>query len=376
MSGFLTKTAAARLAGLIAAALAASAAGAAAQGVISFPPSRSLSDIAAWLARDTPLTPAQVVDVSPAAVTAITSATPMGETRGFRASISSEAVDPQMLAHDGIASWTIPVEVDCGERRVRLGAMTGYRGRDLQSDPRIVREADTAWVNPTPSAPLGAVIRALCDRNFQRPLAGPFKVGAKGRAAPKPPREGKPMEVVANPTPKRASATPAPTTADASGAPLASPAPAPTHTPTATASAAPQTRPPQPPTREAATPAPAKTPSPPKSIPIPGVAATSEPPAEKPLEKPRPKLKPPAGGGPVSVQIGASPNVKDTQTVIERFRKKFGGELGGLTTSVATVQADGKTLNRALVTGFKTTIEATRYCEALNAQGQPCFVRR
>jgi hypothetical protein len=121
MSGLLTKTAAPRLAGLIAAALAASATMAAAQGVITFPPSRSLGDIAAWLVRDTPLTPAQIVDVSPAAVTAITSATPMGETRGFKASISSEAVDPQMLAHDGIASWTIPVEVDCGERRVRLG---------------------------------------------------------------------------------------------------------------------------------------------------------------------------------------------------------------------------------------------------------------
>jgi len=369
MSGLLTKTAAARLAGLIAAAIAASATVATAQGVITFPPSRSLSDIAAWLSRDTPLTPAQIVDVSPAAVTAITSATPMGATRGFRASISSEAVDPRMLAHDGIASWTIPVEVDCGERRLRLGTMTGYRGRDLQSDPRTVREADTAWVNPTPSAPLGAVIRALCDRGFQRPLAA-LKGGGKGRPAPKPPHEGKPMEVVANPTPKRASATPAeptptPTPAkDAGAAPLAtSPreaaaAPAPAATPAQTASAAPPA------------PSQAKTPSPPKSIPIPG--ATPEPAAEKP----KPKLKPPAGGGAFSVQIGVSPNLKEAQTVLDRFRKKFGGELGGLTTSVATVQADGKTLNRALVTGFKTTIEATRYCEALNAEGQPCFVRR
>jgi hypothetical protein len=101
-----------------------------------------------------------------------------------------------------------------------------------------------------------------------------------------------------------------------------------------------------------------------------------EAPAQKPREKPRPKLTPPAGGGGVSVQIGASPNPKDAQTVLDRFHKKFGGELGGLTTSVASVQIDGKTVSRALVTGFKTTIEATRYCQALNAQGQPCFVRR
>ena len=139
---------------------------------ITYPSSRSLGDISAWLQRETPLSPTQVVDIGPSAVTAVISASPTGVTRGFLANIASEAVDPEMLAHDGIASWSIPVEIDCEQRQVRLGAMTGYRSRDLRTDSRVVREADTAWVNPTARAPLASVIRALCDRDYRRPLMG------------------------------------------------------------------------------------------------------------------------------------------------------------------------------------------------------------
>ena len=172
-----------------------------AQPPISYPPSRALNDVAAWLQRETPLTTSQIVDVSPQAVTAVTSASPMGETRGFLANISSEAVDPQMLANDGIASWSIPVEVDCEKRIVRLGTMTGYHSRDLKTDSRIVREADTAWVVPTATAPLGSVIRALCDRDFRRPLMGRLKASAPA-LEPKQPKPAKPVIVAkADPAP-------------------------------------------------------------------------------------------------------------------------------------------------------------------------------
>jgi len=140
MPGPLTPAAPRRLRGLaLTVASVAGAASAAWAADVTYPPSRALSDVAAWLQRDTPLKPEQIVDVSPQAVTAVTAAQPMGQTRGFLASIASEAVDPQMLAHDGIASWSIPVEVDCDRRQVRLGVMTGYRSRDLVSEPRTVR---------------------------------------------------------------------------------------------------------------------------------------------------------------------------------------------------------------------------------------------
>ena len=273
---------------------------------LSYPASRSPGDLAAWLQRDTPLAPGQIVDVSPAALTAITSASPMGETRGFLANISSEAVDPEVPAHEGIASWSIPVEVDCERRQVRLGAMTGYRSRDLRTDPTVVRDADTSWVNPIRTAPLGAVIRALCDRDFHRPLAGPFKTTPQ----------------------KAAKAAPPPVVASS-------------------------------PAREAEAPRPALRPM---QVPA------STPPA-------RPKAGP-AGGGGFAVQIGASPSKSDTEALLAKFRKKYASEMGALTGSVASLEVDGKPVNRALISGFASSAEANAFCKTLSASGQACFIRR
>jgi hypothetical protein len=285
-----------------------------AQPPITYPPSRALNDVAAWLQHDTPLAPSQIVDISPQAVTAITSASPMGETRGFLANISSEAVDPGMLANDGIASWSIPVEVDCQKRSVRLGVMTGYRSRDLRTDPKVVREADTTWVTPTTTAPLGSVIRALCDRDFRRPLIGRVKTAAPAPESAKPAKAAKATTV--------AKADPAP--------PALRPA-----------------------LRPALTPPPAAAP------------AAAAPVAAAPV----------AGGG-VAVQVGASPSLPDIQGLLARLKKKFAGELGGRSTTVATVQVDGKTVNRALVTGFASPAEANAFCKTLSAAGQACFIRR
>lgn len=283
---------------------------------ISYPPSRSLNDIAAWLQRDTPIALGQVVDVSPSAVTAVTAAAPTGQPRGFLANISSEAVDPEILAQEGIASWSIPVEIDCDRRAVRLGVMTGFRGRDLTSDPRTVRDADTQWVNPMANAPLGATVRALCDREFRRPFAGRVKVAANAQ----PP----------------------------------SPSPGPTQPP-ATAKA-PTLRPTLAPARPAAAPV--------------SAAEKSSPPTRAA------KAKSASGGGSVTVQIGASPSLPDTQTLLAKFKKKFAPELSGLNAAVATVQVEGKTVNRALISGFASPAEANGFCRKLAQSGQACFIRR
>src|SRR5579862_2811618 len=146
---------------------------ASAQGpAASYPPSRSLPDVAAWLQKETPILPAQVVDISPSAITSVATVMPGGLPHSFLATVDSEAVNPDIEAHDGVSSWSIPVEVNCDQRSVRLGAMTGFRSRDLRSGPKVLRPADTEFVTPTATAPLGAVIRALCDRDFKRPLVG------------------------------------------------------------------------------------------------------------------------------------------------------------------------------------------------------------
>jgi cell division septation protein DedD len=282
---------------------------------VSYPPSRALGDVGGWLQRETPIALAQVVDVSPSAVTAITTATPTGTPRGFLANISSEAVDPQILAHEAVASWSIPVEIDCDRRLVRLGVMTGFPSRDLRTDPRVVREADTSWVNPITGAPLGAVIRALCDRDFHRPFDGKVKIAA---ARPAPPTKS----------------TPAPKTA---------PPAAPASTPDAEPPKAPALRS----TLAQASPAPAK----------PKAAAAG-----------------PAVPG-IAVQIGASPDLTDAQGLIARFKKKFADDLSGHATDVVTAEVDGKTVHRALITGFGSASEASSLCKKLSAAGQACFVR-
>jgi cell division septation protein DedD len=282
---------------------------------ISYPPSRALGDVGGWLQRETPITLPQVVDVSPSAVTAITTATPTGVPRGFLANIASEAVDPQILAHEDVASWSIPVEVDCDRRLVRLGVMTGFHSRDLRSDPRTVREADAAWVNPIVGAPLGAVVRALCDRDFRRPFDGKVKIaGARPTPAPKS-------------------------------------APAPKTAPPAAAPSAPDTETPRPPalrsTLAPASPAPAKPKATAAGPAVPGIA----------------------------VQIGASPDLADAQGLIARFKKKFADDLSGHATDVVTAEVGGKTVHRALITGFGSASEASSLCKKLTAADQACFVR-
>ncbi len=279
---------------------------------VSYPPSRALGDIAAWLQRETPILPGQVVDISPSAVTAVTAAQPTGQPRGFLANIVSEAVDPQILAHEEVASWSIPVEVDCDRRIVRLGVMTGFRTRDLRTDPRTVRDADDVWVNPAPSAPLGAVMRALCDREFRRPLDSKLKVAA------------------ARPVPS----------------PRAAPAPAPQ--PSAPAADPPRT---------------------------PALRSTLAPASSAPA-KPRATAAAAVAAGGVAVQIGASPDAKDAQGLLARLKTKFAADVGGHSTEVVTAEVDGKTVHRALITGFGSAAEASSLCEKLKAGGQACFVRR
>lgn len=291
---------------LLATLLAAGAAPAQAQDV-SYPSSRAMGDISAWLQRDTPVLASQVVDVSPSAVTAVTAAQPTGQPRGFLANVVSEAMDPLILAHEDVASWSIPVEIDCDRQAVRLGVMTGFHSRDLRTDPRTVREADTAWVYPVASAPLGAVVRALCERDFHRPFDGKLKVAI----------------AKATPPPKPGGAAPQP-------APEADPPQAPRPRSTLAPIAA----------------APAKA----KAT---GVAAAG-----------------------VAVQIGASPDLHDAQGLLARFRTKFAAEMSGHAADVVTAQVDGKTVHRALITGFGSAVEATSLCEKLKSGGQACFVRR
>jgi hypothetical protein len=276
---------------------------------VTYPRSRSLADVGAWLASDTPLLTAQVVDVGPSAVTAVTSSAPTGEPRGFLANIAAEALDPAIGKQEDIVSWTIPVEVDCEKRLVRLGDMTGYPARDLKSAPRVVRAADSVWVTPSANAPLGAVMRALCDRDFKRPFAA-----GRAKLASRPAEKAKPA----------------------------------------------QTPPPGPP--------PVVLSEAPPTVPTPLTTAAAKAAKEKPALA--------HGASPFVVQAGSSPSQEDAKGIITRLQKKFPDAMAGFKTEVQTAQVEGKTVYRAVVSGFGGQADATALCDLLKAAGQACFVRR
>lgn len=311
----------ARCAGVLALAL--GLAGAAGQSAladplnVTYPRSRALSDIGAWLASDTPIQQAQVVDVGPSAVTAVTTSAPTGSPRGFLANIAAEALDPSIGRQEEIVSWTIPVEVDCEKRLVRLGDMTGYPSRDLRSAPRVVRAADTAWVTPSPTAPLGAVMRALCDRDFKRPFAGTKIATAKPVEPPKPAK-----------TPK--------------GPPPGPPPPVLTESPPTA---------PQPLT----------------------AAATKEAREAKTVKAASAIAK---GTSPFAVQVGSSPSEPDAKGLLAKAQKKFPDLLGGFKGEIQTGDVAGKTVYRVVVTGFAGQADAAALCSQLKAAGQDCFVKR
>ncbi len=274
---------------------------------ISYPPSRSMADVTAWIRSDTPLSPSQVVDVGISAVTAVTASTPIGDPRGFLATVSSESLDPGIEGAQGIASWSVPVQVDCDARKVKLGAMTGYPRRDLAKDGRTVRPADTDFITPTAGAPIDTVVRGLCDRDFRRPLL-------PGRIVARPPEPARPVlrqvaAVSAKPT----------------GPDLRS------------------TKTTKPPARSA--------------------QATSGP-------------APTSGSALAAVQVGASPDLADARGLLARVQRRFTQDLRGRAGDVAAAQVDGRTVHRALITGFASAGDAIALCERLRAGGQACFVRR
>ena len=196
--------------GLIAVLTAASLSGATsaeAQSAGTYPASRATPDLVAWLRRDTPLDPAKVVDVSPSSITEVASSEPTTQPVGFVAILHAEALDATIEKAEGILSWAIPVELDCPAHKVRLGAMTGFPGRDIRYGPKTIRGPDDDWVTPAPKAPLDNVLRALCERGFQRPLAADARIAAQ--AAPAPVRTPAAASPPA-PPPAQARATPVP----------------------------------------------------------------------------------------------------------------------------------------------------------------------
>jgi hypothetical protein len=274
---------------LAGAALAALCAPARAEPPAAFPATVDRAGLTTWLKQETDITPAQVIAVSPSAVTAVLGTIETRVPDGIRMALRAEAIDPKVSDREGVLSWHMLVEVDCPGRKLRQGPTTGYVGRNLLGEGRQIRPGSEAWVAPPPGAQLENVWRAACEAGFQRPLAPPrfFSIAQ-----------------VATPT---AAAAPK----VAARAPLA-------------------------------------------------MAAVSQAPA--PYSE-------------AAVQLGAMATRAAAEAVLADLKARFADAMHGLSTGVAPASVQGRTLYRALVTGFSRDADANRFCVGLKAGGVACFVR-
>jgi len=147
------------------------------------------------------------------------------------------------------------------------------------------------------------------------------------------------------------------------------PAPIPV-APVAPASAPVAKAPAAPPAPTPAAKAPAATPAP-KAAPAPApVAAAPKAPA---TPAPAPKTAAPASASAVQIGAFSSPALADDGW--SRLARSLPGQMAGRSKRIEEIQSDGRTLYRALVTGFASRAEAIDFCAALQARGESCAVR-
>ncbi len=280
----------------------------------AFPVTTDRQDLVGWLRRETDITPAQVVAVSPSAVTAVLGAIDTASPRGMRMALRAEAIDAEVSAREGMLSWHMVVEADCEGHRLRLGETTGYVGRNLLGEGRRIRPGSETWTAPPAGAQLESVWRAACEPDFQRPLVTTRALSAPRAASPS--LQLRPMLIQDLRTPV---------------------------------------------TRSASKPDPVVAPSPASAPPIVRMTAVVTPP------------DPPRAGA--TVQLGAMATRGAAEAMLAGLRTNLVGAMHGLSTRVSPAGVGGRTVYRALVTGFARSVDAQQFCAGLKTDGVACFVR-
>jgi cell division septation protein DedD len=321
------------IAGMLAGAiLAALCAPARAETPATFPTTVDRAGLMAWLKQATDIAPGQVLAVSPSAVTAVLGTIETTAPDGVRMALRAEAIDPTVSDREGALSWHMLVEVDCPGHKVRQGPTTGYAGRNLLGEGRQIRPGSEAWVAPPPGSQLENVWRAACEAGFQRPLAPPRSFSIAQAAMPAAART--PAAATTPPLALR----PMLATGVHSSAPVAVTAP------------------------------------------------KAAPPTQPPLTAPRPNAAPtframsavtetPGAHSVLAVQLGAMATRAAAEALLTELKARSLVAMHGLSTGVTPATVGGRTLYRALVTGFSRDTDANRFCAGLKASGIACFVR-
>jgi hypothetical protein len=129
----------------------------------TFPPALDTATVRDWLRRETNTTPDQVVAISPSAATRIMSVEePAPGLR--RAQVEAQALSAKAAARTGVLTWRMPLDIDCGSGRVKLGATVGYASRRGVGPAVPLRAADAAWRQAPAGTQLDFLRKAACAR--------------------------------------------------------------------------------------------------------------------------------------------------------------------------------------------------------------------
>jgi hypothetical protein len=122
-----------------------------------------------------------VIAVTPLAITGIVARSP-GPAGTTQVLLRAHALSPDAAGRSGVLAWEMLLAVDCGKGQVRMGATSGFAGRQPDAASFILAPADTEWRRPREQTTLQNAWRAVCDPGFQPPLRASAQTA---QAAPK-----------------------------------------------------------------------------------------------------------------------------------------------------------------------------------------------
>lgn len=127
------------------------------------------AEVAAWVAENTDIAPAQIALVTPDHVYGFERLGPVTATGEALALVRTEAFADAAHAVRGTQSWEAHLLFDCRRSRVRVIRSANFGRRNRDGPPAATEEAG-AWMAPSADQPAAKLLGAACDPAFAWPL--------------------------------------------------------------------------------------------------------------------------------------------------------------------------------------------------------------
>jgi hypothetical protein len=124
--------------------------------------------VRAWLQRETDVPPSSVVFMDQNGLIAISRILPPDAiaSGSHRVRIRAELFDPGATQ---ARSWAADLYANCARHSLRVSQALEFAQPNLQGPSRPIRPSP-AWASPRPGTPFGALLDAVCESSYPRPL--------------------------------------------------------------------------------------------------------------------------------------------------------------------------------------------------------------